>query len=241
MGQRRHVPHVVVGTALMVAMLSVVVLPVGASRAAPTKKSPLQQGLAFYKGKTVTLISPDAPGGGFDTVSRIVAPYLQSYLGAASVVVTNDAPATTIAGQDLMAASPPDGLTIGMVNPGVDAEDVVTGSAGINFNAQKVQYLGGNTVAPVDFECNTDAGFSSFAQVVQSTKPVSEVIISTGGQTLDLDLINAAFNIHAQVIGGYASTTAELAGQEADTGNCSVIGISTPAFATYRRGGRRRF
>jgi tripartite-type tricarboxylate transporter receptor subunit TctC len=220
--------------------LSVVIAPIAASASSAHKKlTPLQQGLAFYKGKTITLISPDNVGGGFDTTSRIVAPYLATYLGA-TVNVTNDAPAATVAGQDLLAASPADGLTLGMVNPGADAEDIVTGTPGVNFNPQKLQFLGGNNSSPTDFECNSSSQWTSFASVVHSTTPVPEVIVGTGTQTLNLDLMNAAFGIKAQVIGGFQSTSAELAGQEAGTGQCSVLGINTPAFATYAAGGKAK-
>jgi tripartite-type tricarboxylate transporter receptor subunit TctC len=220
--------------------LSIVVTPIAASAATSHKQlTPLQQGLAFYKGKTITLISPDNVGGGFDTTSRTVAPYLSAFLGA-TVNVTNDAPAATIAGQDLLQASPPDGLTIGMVNAGADSENIVTGSPGVNFNPLKLQYLGGNAPSPVDFECNTSSPWTSFGAVVHSATPVSEVIVSTGTQTLNLDLINAAFGFKTQVIGGFGSTALELAGQEAGTGQCSVLGISTPAFATYAAAGKAK-
>ena len=44
----------------------------------------------FYKGKTVTLIVSSAPGGGYDALSRTVAPHLSRHIpGNPSVVVRN--------------------------------------------------------------------------------------------------------------------------------------------------------
>ena len=216
--------------------------PVAASAStAPQKKlTPLQQGLNFYRGKVITLVSPDAVGGGFDTVARIVAPVMASYLHA-TVNVTNDAPANTIAGQDLFEASPPDGLTIGMLNAGSDIEDIVTGSPGVNFNPQKTQFLGGNNPnAGQGFECLTSSGISNFGKVVHATSPVSEVIVSTGTQTLMLDLENAAFHINARVVGGYSNTSSEVQGQIRGDGQCSVMGISTSGFGPFLAAGKAK-
>jgi tripartite-type tricarboxylate transporter receptor subunit TctC len=44
----------------------------------------------FYKGKTVTLIVSSAPGGGYDALSRTVAPHLSRHIpGNPTVVVRN--------------------------------------------------------------------------------------------------------------------------------------------------------
>ncbi len=230
--------------ALGAAGLGLAVVPVAAAAsAAPHKKpTPLQQGLNFYKGKTITLIAPDSPGGGFDTNARIIAPFMATYLGA-TINVTNDPPANTVAGQDLMEASKPDGLTLGMINPGADIENIVTGLPGLNFNPQKVQFLGGTaTGAGSAFECNTPnpSGIKTFADAVHATaaSPVTEVIVSSGAQTLSLDLIDTAFDLKSKVIGGYVSTSAEVAGQERGDGECGVLGIATPGFGPYDAAGK---
>src|SRR5580698_5861608 len=48
-------------------------------------------GASYFKGKTITLISPDAPGGSYDTYARLFAPYLGQELGA--TVNVEDVPA----------------------------------------------------------------------------------------------------------------------------------------------------
>jgi hypothetical protein len=198
----------------------------------------LASGLSFYANKTIKLIAPDAPGGGFDAVARAVAPYMASYLHA-TVDVTNDSSSDTLAGQDLFAASPADGLTIGMLNAGTDIESIVTGTPGVNFNPKSTQFLGGNPVAGGSgFECLATSGFANFEQVVHSSTPVSEAVVSSGTQTLDLDLINAAFGIKTKIIGGYANTAAEEQGEERGDGNCGVLSISTPGFGPYMAAGK---
>jgi hypothetical protein len=231
----------VIGATLAASALGLAIAPVASAATRPHKTlTPLQQGMAFYKGKVITLISPDAPGGGFDTVARVVAPFIGQYLGA-TVNVTNDSPANTIAGQDLFVASPADGLTVGMVNPGPDIEDAVTGTPGVNFNPEKLQFLGGNNPnAGNGFTCLASSPYKTFADVVHApaSSPVSEVIVSTGTQTLNLDLTNAAFGINARVIGGYTSTSNEVAGLERGDGNCSSVGINTGGFGPYIAAGK---
>ena len=36
---------------------------------------------SYYQGKTLTMIIPHSPGGGFDTYARTIAPYLEKELG----------------------------------------------------------------------------------------------------------------------------------------------------------------
>lgn len=64
-----------------------------------------------WPAKTVRIISPFAPGGGNDTLSRILAATLTSRLGQ-QVVVENRPGANTIVGTELVVKSPPDGYTL---------------------------------------------------------------------------------------------------------------------------------
>src|SRR5665213_2809088 len=76
-------------------------------------------GLSYYKGKTVTFVAADNPGGGFDQNARIYAPYLQKYIGATFNVVNIPA-GNTVAGMNDVAASNTSnpGLTVGWMNVG---------------------------------------------------------------------------------------------------------------------------
>jgi tripartite-type tricarboxylate transporter receptor subunit TctC len=96
---------------------------------------------AFFKGKTVTWIVPYKAGGGYDTYSRMIAPYYSKYTGA-TVVVENKPGAGGLIGVDLMAASKPNGLTISIIN-GVGAVSAqIAGEPGAKFDMTKLSYLG---------------------------------------------------------------------------------------------------
>ncbi len=68
-----------------------------------------------YPVKTIRWVVPSSPGGGADTVTRLVANALPQVLGQ-RVVVDNRAGASGNIGADIVAKSPPDGYTWIMMN-----------------------------------------------------------------------------------------------------------------------------
>ena len=69
--------------------------------------------LEFFKGKTVTIVTPHGAGGGFDIYARMIAPYLQKYLPGSTVVVDNVTGAGGLQGRNKVFTAKPDGLTLG--------------------------------------------------------------------------------------------------------------------------------
>jgi tripartite-type tricarboxylate transporter receptor subunit TctC len=72
---------------------------------------------AGYPSRTITMVVGFAPGGGTDTVARIVAPKLAASIGAA-VVVENKAGAGGNVATEYVARTAPDGYTILLGNVG---------------------------------------------------------------------------------------------------------------------------
>ena len=72
---------------------------------------------AAYPDKPINMIVAYAPGGGTDLIARIVAPYIEKYLGdGAKIVVLNRSGAGGAIGFAALADAPADGYTIGFVN-----------------------------------------------------------------------------------------------------------------------------
>jgi tripartite-type tricarboxylate transporter receptor subunit TctC len=70
-----------------------------------------------YPSRPVHLVVPFPPGGGVDTLARIVAPKLQAGLGQAFIVENKSGAAGTI-GVDYVAKAPPDGYALVVGSPG---------------------------------------------------------------------------------------------------------------------------
>jgi tripartite-type tricarboxylate transporter receptor subunit TctC len=72
-----------------------------------------------FEGRTLRWIVPSAPGGGFDTYSRLIEPFYERALGA-EIVVENRSGAGGIVGTTAIRQSAPDGGTVGILNgPGL--------------------------------------------------------------------------------------------------------------------------
>jgi hypothetical protein len=97
----------------------------------------------FYKDKTVTLISSSAPGGGYDTLSRIIANHLGRHLpGSPAVVVKNMAGAGGIvATNHLYNVAAKDGTVIGGVQNNTPFEPLF-GAKGPTYDPLKFNWLG---------------------------------------------------------------------------------------------------
>jgi tripartite-type tricarboxylate transporter receptor subunit TctC len=80
---------------------------------AATCRSAAAQGTEDYPNRQVSFIVPFAPGGGTDTLARLLADKLQQRLGKAFVVENRPGAGTVIA-TNFVAKSPPDGYTIMM-------------------------------------------------------------------------------------------------------------------------------
>ena len=68
---------------------------------------------AEYPAKAITIINPNAPGGGHDVAARAFAKVAEKMLGQ-PVVVVNKAGASTMLGMTAVGQSAPDGYTLGM-------------------------------------------------------------------------------------------------------------------------------
>jgi tripartite-type tricarboxylate transporter receptor subunit TctC len=70
---------------------------------------------ATFPVKPIRLISPFAPGGGNDTISRALAQVMSKNIGQ-PIVVENRPGANTIIGMEIVAKAPPDGYTVIMTS-----------------------------------------------------------------------------------------------------------------------------
>src|SRR4051794_28226125 len=120
----------------------VLMLLVGCAKSAPTGSAPAAQVpesvASFYQGKTVRLIVGFAPGGGYDTYTRLVARYLGKYIPGNPTVIVENAPGagSMVLANQLYNTLPKDGTVVANIG-GPLVLDQVFKSDGVEFNAAK--------------------------------------------------------------------------------------------------------
>ncbi|HMI98029.1 MAG TPA: hypothetical protein VK479_16085, partial [Micropepsaceae bacterium] len=97
----------------------------------------------YYKNKSVTFIIGSAPGGGYDTYSRLIASHLGRHLdGRPSVVPQNMPGAGSIrAANYLYNVARKDGTAIGMLDQAIYLYQIL-GTPDLKIDAVKFQWIG---------------------------------------------------------------------------------------------------
>jgi tripartite-type tricarboxylate transporter receptor subunit TctC len=96
----------------------------------------------FFKGKTVRLLVGTSAGGAFDDWGRFVAQHWGKHIpGNPDLVVQNMPGAGTVtAANNLYNIAKPDGLTLGLVNPGIYVDQLL-GAKEIRFDWPKFSWI----------------------------------------------------------------------------------------------------
>jgi len=98
-----------------------------------------QDAAAFYQGKTITVFVPSAPGGTFDLLSRVIAPYLEKYTGAKAILQNS----VNIQAQNALVRTKPDGLSVVLSGHGPkEITAQLFKQEGVNFNWTQFVLLG---------------------------------------------------------------------------------------------------
>ncbi len=122
-------------------VLAVATLAVTVGLAAPVSSAVAQESeQAFFSGKTVRLVVGFGPGGGYDLYARMLAPYLSKTLNA-TVIVENRPGAGGLLALNGVSISPPDGLTMMIVNGTGAAFSQLTDQQGARYDLAKLGYV----------------------------------------------------------------------------------------------------
>ncbi|MDF1592301.1 MAG: tripartite tricarboxylate transporter substrate binding protein [Desulfobacterales bacterium] len=97
---------------------------------------------AFFNGKTVEIIVPHGPGGGFDTYARMFAPYFKKHIPGINVVINNVTGAGGLRGRNQLWASKPDGRTICLTTGSGMLFAQWSGIEGVKYDISKLTWVG---------------------------------------------------------------------------------------------------
>lgn len=188
--------------------------------------SSAKSGASYFKGKTITLIAPDKPGGSYDSYARLFVPYVAKQLGA-TINVENVAGAGTVQGTNQMAAASPDGLTIGMVNVGGDVASLVEKQPGQSFDLSKLSWIGQPAPVPNAIVTQPGSKISSFGAMLHSPSPVAVLDIRNGVGDMLNRVVYGALGIKYKMATGFESTSALKQGFIARDGQTILEAMST--------------
>ena len=97
----------------------------------------------FYKGQALRIIVGNSVGGGMDDWARFIALYLGKHIPGTPTVVVQNMPGagTIIAANHIYNIAKPDGLTLGLVNPGIYIDQLLR-AAEVKFDWPKFSFIG---------------------------------------------------------------------------------------------------
>ena len=158
----------------------------------------------FYKGKSVTFIIGSAPGGGYDTYSRLIASHLGQHLdGRPSVVPQNMPGAGSIrAANYLYNAARKDGTTIGMLDQAIYLYQIL-GTPDLKIDAVKFQWIGRILRNSAVLFARREAQVHGIADVFHK-----ELIVSASGTAsrLNWTVLKNLLGMKFNIIEGYQGT-----------------------------------
>jgi tripartite-type tricarboxylate transporter receptor subunit TctC len=133
--------------------------------AATTAQS--QDAKTFYQGNTIKFVVGSAPGGGYDTFARFLAPHLSKVLGA-TVVVENVPGAGGLAALNRQYVAKPDGLQIMIVNGVAAAMSQLLDLENVRFDLTKFENLGIVNAEPWVWLVEPKAQHKTPAEILQA-------------------------------------------------------------------------
>lgn len=162
----------------------------------------------FYAGKNIRFIVGFAAGGGYDAYARLVAKHISRHIpGKPSTVVENmDGAGSVIAANYMYNKAEKDGLTVGIWNSH-NVFNQMMGDRSIRIDGRKFGWIGSPGTDSVACAVMGFAGPKTFAEIVQSKKPLRMGATRAGNTTqLPAMLIRWA-GAKFDVIPGYTGTS----------------------------------
>jgi len=124
---------------------------------------------AAYPERPINMVVAYAPGGGTDIIARVLAKYMEKYLGNnAAIVVQNKPGAGGAIGFAAVAAAAPDGYTIGFINtPNVLTVPIERKAT---FTWQSFDLLGNVVDDPGNFSVHADSPYRTLGELAAYAK-----------------------------------------------------------------------
>lgn len=211
--------------ALAAAAVAAALLPAAGAGGTTKASSPLQQGVNYYRGRTITFISQGAAGGTLDLWARAIAPYLGAYLKA-NVNVEDLSAGNGIQAQDAIAGAAPNGLTVGWISAVGDIGNTLLRIPGLNFNPARLAFIGASGPNDTAFIASTTSPYTNWKSVADSATPVKILDDTAGASDFWIRAITGVFKVPTAFITGYGNNAALINGFSRGDGPVAMLPLS---------------
>ena len=165
-----------------------------------------EEGKAYYAGKTVRMVVGSGPGGGYDTFSRMIAPYLAKVLGT-NVIVENRPGAGGIASMNFLYQATPDGLALSLANGSGAAFAQINGQSGVRYDLTKFGYLATVGAPPSIWLLEPKSTIKSVQEAVDAKRKWRWAASgATSGLAIGAAFTCEALRLDCQVVAGYTGS-----------------------------------
>jgi tripartite-type tricarboxylate transporter receptor subunit TctC len=198
----------------------------------------------FYRNKRLTFITGYTAGGSFDLITRLVARHLVKHVPGQPATLVQNMPGAggLIAANYVYSRVPKDGTVIVNLDGSLVRLQAL-GAKGIDFDAQKFNWL--PAPAPDLRVCwvTKASGWNSLAEAVNSSKPITLGGLTPGSAPSDTPrILKAALQLNMKLVEGYkggADMTLAAHRREID-GGCFTYESTRHAFPGELKSGEVR-
>jgi len=184
--------------------------PTSAGGAAPAPGAAFDEAAVagFYRGKTVKIMVGHAPGGGYDTYSRLIGRHLGKYIPGNPVVIVENmiGAGSMIALNYTYSAAPRDGTVIVGPDGGLALQQLF-GNPAVEFDMSKVQFLGSPSGFEYVMAATRRAGVTRFDELLG---PNSKQLVMGGVPNTKIDhstiLLRDVLGANVRLVSGYTGT-----------------------------------
>ncbi|MGB5081281.1 MAG: tripartite tricarboxylate transporter substrate-binding protein, partial [Burkholderiales bacterium] len=143
-----------------------------------------------YAGKTVTLIVGYKPGGGYDSVARLLARHLPRHIPGSPTVIVQNMPGanSVIAANHLYKVAAPDGMTIGTFNRNLPIGQLLK-VEGVQYDMLKFAWIGSAASESTILAIRSDLPYRTFEDLKKAKEPVIVGATGPGANTYDFPLL----------------------------------------------------
>lgn len=160
----------------------------------------------FFEGKTVAIVVPSAPGGGYDLYARLLTRHMGKYIpGNPRIIIENmDGAGGLVAANHVYNRAKPDGLTFMIFNHMIIVRQLA-GDPNVRIDVRKMNWIG--TAAGSDNICvvRSDARYQRIEEMIGAREPL--ILGATPRSTREYypKLVKEVLGANFKIVTGYKS------------------------------------